>query len=108
MNKHNKLKNIFHKEIKCYAIGFLLSILFTVLPFICTLHHFFSKKILFFVILFCALTQIIVHFVYFLHLDFSKKNSWNITSLFFILIIVCIIMFGSIWIMYNLNHHIMI
>ncbi|CAL4325395.1 cytochrome o ubiquinol oxidase subunit IV [Buchnera aphidicola] len=107
MNKCDKSKNIFNKEIKFYIIGFLLSVLFTILPFICTLNHFFSKTVLFFIILLCALTQIVVHFVYFLHLNFSKKNTWNIISLFFILIIICIIIFGSIWIMYNLNHHIM-
>lgn len=107
MNKCEKIKNNFNKEIKSYIVGFLFSLFLTIIPFFCTLNHLFSRKVNFFVILLCAFSQIIVHFVFFLHLSFSKKNSWNITSLLFVLIIIFIIVFGSVWIMYNLNHHLM-
>ncbi|AYN24617.1 cytochrome o ubiquinol oxidase subunit IV [Buchnera aphidicola] len=107
MNKCEKIKNNFNKEKNSYIVGFLLSLCLTIIPFFCTLNHLFSREINFFIILLCALSQIIIHFVFFLHLSFSKKNSWNIISLLFVLIIVFIVVFGSIWIMYNLNHHLM-
>ncbi|WP_295164187.1 cytochrome o ubiquinol oxidase subunit IV [uncultured Buchnera sp.] len=107
MNKYEKIKNNFNKEIKSYIVGFLFSLFLTIIPFFCTLNHLFSRKVNFFIILLCAFSQIIVHFMFFLHLSFSKKNSWNIISLLFVLIIIFIIVFGSLWIMYNLNHHLM-
>ena len=108
MNKCEKIKIFFKKEIKSYIVGFLLSVFLTIIPFLCALNHFFSRKVNFLIILISALSQIIVHFIFFLHLSFSKKNSWNIISLLFVLIIIFIVIFGSIWIMYNLNHHFML
>lgn len=106
MNKCEKIKNFFNKEVKSYIIGFFISIFLTIIPFLFSLNNFFSSRFNFFIITLCAIIQIVVHFVYFLHLTFSKKNLWNTISLLFVLIVILIIVFGSIWIMYNLNHHI--
>ena len=54
-----------------------------------------------------ALAQIGVHIVYFLHVDRSESQRWNLTALLFTAIVVCIIVGGSIWIMHNLYSNMM-
>lgn len=100
-----KRSTIFDKDIKPYVLGFVLSLILTVIPFILVINHIISSYLNYLIILICAVIQIFVHFFYFFHLNCSKHNIWNVIILLFILIIIFIIVFGSIWIMYNLNHH---
>ncbi|WP_343153969.1 hypothetical protein RJT62_01940 [Buchnera aphidicola (Mindarus keteleerifoliae)] len=71
------------------------------------MFNIFSKFSTFFLISIFAIFQILVHFRYFFKLEFSKKNPWYLISIIFSLLIIFIILFGSIWIMLNLNHHLM-
>ncbi|CAL4326524.1 cytochrome o ubiquinol oxidase subunit IV [Buchnera aphidicola] len=94
------------KEIKSYLLGFVLSIVLTVLPFFVVMQKIFSNEINYIIIFLCAIAQIILHFLFFLHLNFyTIEGQWNIITLLFIMIIIFIIVFGSVWIMLNLNHH---
>ncbi|QCI16123.1 cytochrome o ubiquinol oxidase subunit IV [Buchnera aphidicola] len=93
-------------EIKSYLLGFFLSLILTIIPFFLAIQKIFSNHINYTIILICAISQIIVHFIYFLHLDFSLKTRFNLIALLFVIIIIFIVTFGSIWIMYNLNHHV--
>lgn len=100
------LMNYLKKIYKNYSIGYILSIIFTVIPFfIISLHNlntFFIKS----VIIFCCFFQILVHLIYFMHLDNqTDKNHWNLFTLFFSVIIIAIIFCGSIWIMFHLNEN---
>ncbi|QIQ41469.1 MAG: cytochrome o ubiquinol oxidase subunit IV [Buchnera aphidicola (Aphis urticata)] len=108
MSKYFKLKLYFNKKVQSYIFGFLFAILLTIIPFFIAKNHFFSYKISQLIIVFCAFLQIMIHFIYFLHLNNISKNHWYLISLLFILIIIFIVVFGSIWIMFNLNHHVMI
>ncbi|CAL4325338.1 Cytochrome bo(3) ubiquinol oxidase subunit 4 [Buchnera aphidicola (Protaphis terricola)] len=108
MHKYFKLKCNLNKKVKYYVCGFFLSILLTIIPFIITKNGYFSYFIHRFTIIFCAIFQIIVHFICFLHLNNIKKNFWYLISLLFVLVIIFIVVFGSIWIMFNLNHHVLI
>ncbi len=105
---HNLIKLNINKEIKSYLLGFLLSCVLTIVPFLLIMKKIFSNDINCIVVLSCSIFQIIVHFVYFLHLNFSSEQRWNIITLLFVIVIIFIVISGSIWIMYNLNHHIMI
>ncbi|QFQ32624.1 cytochrome o ubiquinol oxidase subunit IV [Buchnera aphidicola (Aphis fabae)] len=107
MFKYFKLKLYFNEKVQSYIYGFLLSILLTIIPFLIVKNQFFSHSISRLIMLLCAFFQIVVHFIYFLHLNNIQKNYWYLTSLLFILIIMFIVVFGSIWIMFNLNHHVM-
>lgn len=106
MNFCNYKNKNYNKETKSYTVAFLLSLILTIIPFLSVKIHFFDIKINYFIIIFSALIQIIVHFLYFLHLCDSSNDYWNLMSLLFSLIIIFIIVFGSIWVMYNLNHHV--
>ena len=89
-----------HGSRRSYIIGFLLAIALTIVPFGLVMTHASIGTPL--VIAVFALAQILVHIVYFLHVDRSQEQRWNLTALLFTAIVVCIILGGSIWIMHNL------
>ncbi len=48
-----------------------------------------------------AIVQIVVHMHYFLHLDTSSAERWNVMALAYTVLIVAILVGGTLWIMYN-------
>ena len=52
-----------------------------------------------------ALAQIGVHLVFFLHITTGKDSINNVLALAFGILIVLLLVFGSLWIMMNLNHN---
>jgi cytochrome o ubiquinol oxidase operon protein cyoD len=94
-----------HGSRKSYITGFLLAIALTVVPFGLVMSHASVGTPL--IIAVFALAQIGVHVVYFLHVDRSEEQRWNLTALVFTAIVVCIILGGSIWIMHNLDANMM-
>jgi len=93
--------------IKYYILGCVFSIFLTALPFLLVMNHSFSKEVLFYIIFFCSVIQILVHFRYFLHLNTSIENRWNLIAVSFSAVVIFIIISGSNWIMSNLNSHLM-
>jgi len=53
-----------------------------------------------------AVIQIVVHMVFFLHLGRSDQR-WNLTAFVFTVLIVGILVGGSYWVMYHLDHNMM-
>ncbi len=89
-----------HGSRRSYIIGFLLAIALTVVPFGLVMSHAAIGTPLLIAVF--ALAQIGVHVVYFLHVDRSEEQRWNLAALVFTAIVLCIILGGSIWIMHNL------
>ncbi|MDW6022624.1 cytochrome o ubiquinol oxidase subunit IV [Mesorhizobium sp. BAC0120] len=54
-----------------------------------------------------AIAQMGVHLVFFLHITTGPDNTNNVLALAFGIMVVFLIVVGSIWIMYNLNHNLM-
>ncbi|WP_088343604.1 MULTISPECIES: cytochrome o ubiquinol oxidase subunit IV [Rhodomicrobium] len=54
-----------------------------------------------------AVAQMGVHLVFFLHITTGPDNTNNVLALAFGLLIVFVVMFGSLWIMNNLNENMM-
>jgi len=54
-----------------------------------------------------AVVQIVVHMVYFLHMDARSEGGWSMMALVFTLILVVIALTGSLWVMYHLNANMM-
>jgi cytochrome o ubiquinol oxidase operon protein cyoD len=86
-----------HKQ---YVIGFLLAIAMTAVPFALVMSHSVAGTPL--VIAGFAVAQIVVHVVYFLHVNGSPEQRWNLTALLYTAVVVCIIIGGSLWIMHHL------
>ncbi|WP_164107812.1 cytochrome o ubiquinol oxidase subunit IV, partial [Serratia marcescens] len=59
-----------------------------------------SKQIVSAVVIVCAVVQIVVHMVCFLHMDAKSEGGWTLMALIFTVIIVVITLAGSLWVMY--------
>lgn len=98
-----------HGSFKSYSIGFLLSVILTAIPFwlVMSGKGFDKSSTTAIVILGFAAVQIVVHMIYFLHLNTKAEGGWNMLALIFTVVLVVITLSGSIWVMYHLNHNMM-
>ena len=94
-----------HGSVKEYVVGLLLSVVLTVVPFGIIMLDIMSGTPAVVVILVCAVAQLMVQLVFFLHMNTSSEQLWNTTSAMFIVVLVAIVIVGSIWIMAHLNHN---
>ncbi|PRC92756.1 cytochrome o ubiquinol oxidase subunit IV [Solimicrobium silvestre] len=97
-----------HGSLKSYATGFILAVILTAIPFWLVMGNVFEKSSTTgFVILGFAAVQIVVHMIYFLHMNTKSEGGWSMLALIFTGILVIIMMSGSLWVMYHLNHNMM-
>ncbi|MFP3029085.1 MAG: cytochrome o ubiquinol oxidase subunit IV [Arsenophonus sp.] len=97
-----------HGSMKAYLIGFILSIILTVVPFLMVMNRTTSHDTILLIVIGAAIAQILVHFVCFLHMNTSSDNILNLLALLFTMLIIGIVVIGSLWIMYNLNINMML
>ncbi|GAB3274661.1 cytochrome o ubiquinol oxidase subunit IV [Parahaliea aestuarii] len=97
-----------HSTFKGYMIGFVASVILTAIPFWMVMGDVLdSRNATVLIILAFAVVQIVVHMVYFLHMDFQAQGGWTMLSLIFTLVLVFITLFGSLWVMYHMNVNMM-
>jgi cytochrome o ubiquinol oxidase subunit IV len=96
-----------HGSLKSYIIGFILSLLLTIIPFTLVINHMLKLEYLIGAVVILAIMQLFVQLIFFLHLGSESKPRWNLTAFVFSVIIVAILVAGSLWIMYNLNYNMM-
>ena len=94
-------------QLGTYAIGLTLAILLTVASFWIAKTHLIYDPGIPVALATLAVAQMGIHLVFFLHLTTAPDNTNNILALAFGLLIVGLIVFGSVWIMANLNHNMM-
>ena len=102
-------ETVAHNSIKGYMIGFVLSIILTAIPFGLVMYPSLARETIVAIILTMAIVQVVVHVYYFLHLDSSHEERWNVSAFVFTILITVIVVAGSVWIMYhattNMEHH---
>ncbi len=97
-----------HGTFKGYMTGFVLSVILTAIPFWLVMGEVFeSSGTTALVILGFAAVQIVVHMIYFLHMNFRSEGGWTMLALIFTAVIVFITLAGSLWVMYHLNVNMM-
>ena len=97
-----------HSTFSGYMIGFIASVILTAIPFWLVMADVFSSQNMTVVIILgFALVQIVVHMIYFLHMNFHSEGGWNMLSLLFTLLLVFITLAGSLWVMYHMNVNMM-
>ena len=97
-----------HGSLKSYTIGFILSVILTAIPFWLVMGNVFANPATTaFTILGFAAVQIVVHMVYFLHMNAKVEGGWSMLAMMFTLILVVIVLAGSIWVMYHMNANMM-
>ena len=107
-HEHHAAETSHSGGLKAYVIGFVLSVILTAIPFGLVMYPQFSTNTTILLVLAFAAVQVVVHLVYFLHMDSSPEQRETVVSFIFTAIILAIIIGGSIWIMQNLNHNTMI
>lgn len=91
-----------HGSLKSYTLGFILSIVLTIIPLLVVMNGWMEKKAAFALIMVMAVLQFVVQLFFFMHLKQEGKPRYNLMSLLLGLVIVVTIIIGSIWIMtYN-------
>lgn len=98
----------YHATVKGYVIGFLLSVVLTAIPFWLVMDKVLpSPRLTAFVILGFAAVQMVVHMIYFLHMNAKVEGGWSMLALLFTVALVVIMLAGSIWVMFHLNTNMM-
>jgi len=97
-----------HATRKGYLIGFGLSVVLTALPFwLVMTHALASNQEMAAIVVGFALVQIIVHMIFFLHMDTRSENGWTVMALIFTVVLIVIALSGSLWVMYHLTTNMM-
>lgn len=97
-----------HGTLKSYTIGFVLAVILTAIPFWLVMGKVIDKSSTTgLVLLGFAAVQIVVHMVYFLHMNTKSEGGWSMLALIFTIMLVFIMLSGSLWVMYHLNHNMM-
>ena len=94
-----------HSSLSAYIVGFGLSILLTVSAFITVTDHLLHGWHLIAVIIALAIAQVCIQLIFFLHLGRERKPRWKMMVFLFMLLVLGILVFGSLWIMQNLNYN---
>lgn len=97
-----------HGTFNSYLTGFILAVVLTAIPFWIVMGKVFDKSsTTALVVLAFAAVQIVVHMVYFLHMTTRVESGWSMMALIFTTVLVVIMLSGSIWVMYHLDHNMM-
>ncbi|WP_233835391.1 cytochrome o ubiquinol oxidase subunit IV [Paraburkholderia sp. ZP32-5] len=96
-----------HGSFGSYTIGFVLAVILTVAAFALVMTGTLTGSNALFAISGLALVQIIVHLVFFLHMNGSSAQRWNVTAFAFTVLTAVIVVGGTLWVMHNVSMHMM-
>lgn len=103
---HSHAVKLPHASVKGYMTGFVLAVILTAIPFWLVMGQVLdSKNATIAIILALGAVQIVVHVIYFLHVDARAEEGWNLMSFLFTATLLLIILAGSIWIMVHLQRN---
>ncbi|MBA3758040.1 cytochrome o ubiquinol oxidase subunit IV [Candidatus Saccharibacteria bacterium] len=94
-----------HGTMRSYVIGFVLSLVFTFIPYYLVVNRTISGNLLLATIIGIAVLQMIIQITFFLHLGRGPKPNWNLFFFIGTVGIILIVVGGSIMIINNLNYN---
>ena len=93
---------------RSYVTGFVLSVILTAIPFWLVMANVLDDTLLTSIVIMAfAAVQIVVHMIYFLHMNTKSEGGWTFLALLFTLTLVVITLVGSIWVMYHMDQNMM-
>jgi cytochrome o ubiquinol oxidase subunit IV len=131
MTQSHSIAGEAHGSLRSFVTGFVLSLILTAIPFALVMLYVgskpipevgilvernaqvteyvvdVSKAIVLGGIFIAAIIQILVHLHYFLHLDRSSSQRWNLMTFLFTTLVMAIFIGGSLWIMFDLHYRMM-
>jgi cytochrome o ubiquinol oxidase subunit IV len=97
-----------HSSMREYVIGFLLSVVLTAIPFWLVMADVITDRSTAVLVLGAfAVVQIVVHMVYFLHMNGKVEGGWTMLSTIFTVVFVVIAIAGTLWVMFHMNTNMM-
>ncbi|RYF01092.1 MAG: cytochrome o ubiquinol oxidase subunit IV [Comamonadaceae bacterium] len=97
-----------HSTFSGYMIGFVASVVLTAIPFWLIMAKVITDRNTGALILGAfAIVQILVHMVYFLHMDGKAEGGWTLLSTMFAVVVVAISIAGTLWVMFHMNTNMM-
>ena len=90
---------------KSYVVGFILSVVITVMAYFFVVNHLWPKESLIYIVMGLAIVQLVVQLIFFLHL--GRGGGWKLITFFFAVLVVLVVVVGSLWIMNNLDYNMM-
>ncbi|HRL53306.1 MAG TPA: cytochrome o ubiquinol oxidase subunit IV [Acidovorax temperans] len=97
-----------HSSLREYAIGFVLSVILTAIPFWLVMAKVIADRNTAVLVLGgFAVVQILVHMVYFLHMNGKVEGGWTLLSTIFTVVFVAIAIAGTLWVMFHMNANMM-
>ena len=96
-----------HGSRRSYLIGFLLSVVLTAVPFWLAMTGVLEVRTTALIVVALAVAQILVHTVFFLHVNTRAEGGWTLLAIVFTAVLIVIVIAGSLWIMYHLHGNMM-
>jgi cytochrome o ubiquinol oxidase operon protein cyoD len=91
--------------VRVYSIGLALAIALTIASFWAARTHLIYGPAVPVAIAVLAFAQMGIHLVFFLHITTGPDNTNNVLALAFGVLVAVLIIFGSVWIMANMNRN---
>ena len=97
-----------HSSLREYLIGFSLSVVLTAIPFWLVMAKVITDRNTAILVLGAfAMVQVLVHMVYFLHMNARVEGGWTMLSTIFTVVFVGIAIAGTLWVMFHMNANMM-
>lgn len=106
-HSHNAHSGESHGSFGSYMTGFVLSVILTVAAFGLVMTRTLTGQDALFAIAGLAFVQIVVHLVFFLHMNTSSAQRWNVTAFAFTALTAVIVIGGTLWVMHNVSMNMM-
>lgn len=101
MSKHNKE----HGTTRSYVVGYILSLIFTFIPYYAVVNKWLTGNALLATILGIGVLQMVIQLVFFLHLGRGPKPLYNVVFFFATAGVIVLTVGASLFIMANLYHN---
>jgi cytochrome o ubiquinol oxidase subunit IV len=92
-----------HGSAGAYVSGFILSVVLTAASFGLVIGHVLPPNASVMALAALAFIQVVVHLVFFLHMNASSGQRWNVMAFGFTVMTAVILIAGTLWVMHNAN-----
>ena len=97
-----------HVSMGDYVKGFILAVILTAIPFWLVMGNVIQDRSTAVLVLGSfAIVQVVVHMVYFLHMNGKIQGGWTLLSTIFTAVFLSIAIAGTLWVMFHMNSNMM-
>ena len=94
-----------HGSLRGYIVGYVSAIALTIAAFATATSTSMAPFSIEAALAVLAIAQMLVHLIFFLHINTAPEQKTNVMALLLTLLIIAIVVIGSLWIMAHLNQN---